>query len=218
MVVLQGRTMAAQVQEWFAMVKIALYLLLLGKLVIRSITIIWKGSIFTLMGIWYGGCLIECVQTLFCWHVAQLLTYSAVHFLRSGHQKVHSIKMMVWSCPGCPFMGVSWSCFRISCLRGTFGGTMIFPCIRYSFQSSCSAPWDLSQSFIRFRCFACVHLTSFNSCSQGSSCPLIVHIKRCGGRRVRFILLFSLLSFDGGLDNMSTAVCSLPRMCLIWRL
>ena len=152
---------------------------------------------------------------MFCWQVAQPLTYFSVHFLSPGHQKCLSNRLMVRSRPGCPLVGVSWFLRRICLFKDSSGGITIFPSLKYVPESSWVTSFDRFQSSISERWRSWASVISWSSRSQGTS---VVLTKICAGRSVRSALSFSPLSSEGGLDNISAAAWSFPGTCLIWRL
>jgi hypothetical protein len=84
-VVVQGRKMAAHKHPWSTMVRIASFPLCLERPVIRSIAICLKGSVPSFVVIQYSGVFVWWVMILFCWHVAQPFTYSAIHLFIPCH-------------------------------------------------------------------------------------------------------------------------------------
>jgi hypothetical protein len=66
MVIIQGRNMPPWEQPWSAIVRIALYPLLLKSLMIRSIATCENGLVFFRDMIWNNGVFGQCVRFLFC--------------------------------------------------------------------------------------------------------------------------------------------------------
>jgi hypothetical protein len=73
-VVEQGRNIVALEHPWSTIVRIASFPLCFGSPVIRSMAILWKGSVPSSVVMRYSGVFGLCVRILFCWHVAQPLT------------------------------------------------------------------------------------------------------------------------------------------------
>jgi len=86
MVVEQGRKIAACEQLCSTMVNMASCPSLLGRPVMRSITMWENGLALITDGIWNTGGLMWCVRFLFCWQVAQPLMYSVIQVLVLGQK------------------------------------------------------------------------------------------------------------------------------------
>jgi hypothetical protein len=64
-VILQGRNMAVREQPWFTIVSIASLSPTGGSPVIRSIATLWKGQVFSSVGMWYIRVFLWCMSILF---------------------------------------------------------------------------------------------------------------------------------------------------------
>ena len=86
MVVMHGRNMALWEQSWSTMVSIALWPLLLGKPVIKSMATCENGLVFGGDVIWNIGVLRRCMRFLFCWQVAHPLMYWSTQVRTPGQK------------------------------------------------------------------------------------------------------------------------------------
>jgi hypothetical protein len=100
MVVEQGRKIAAHEHPWSTIVSIASFPLLLGRPVMRSITMWENGLALMVDGMQNISGLMRCVRFLFCWHVAQPLMYSVIQVLVPGQKYSLLMCWMVSSQPG----------------------------------------------------------------------------------------------------------------------
>jgi hypothetical protein len=117
MVVEQGRKIATRKHPWSTMVSMASCPSLLGRPVMRSITIWENGLALITDGMWNIGGLMQCVRFLFCWHVAQPLMYSVIQVLVPGQKYSLLMHRMVSSHPGWPLIDPSCQTFISSHFR-----------------------------------------------------------------------------------------------------
>src|SRR6266436_10034642 len=108
-VVLQGRKIAPREHPWSTIVRMASFPWHIGNPVIRSIAILWKGSVFGVVGMRNKGVFVLWVWILFCWHVAHPLTYSAIQAFMPFQVVCAFALRIVSSRPGCPAVGWSWT-------------------------------------------------------------------------------------------------------------
>jgi len=73
-VVVHGRKIVPQEHLWSTIVRMALYPLLLGNPVMRSMATWENGLASGSDGIWNRGVFSRCVRFLFCWQVAHPFT------------------------------------------------------------------------------------------------------------------------------------------------
>src|SRR6266850_820440 len=99
--------MTALVQSWSVIVMIKSYPSDVGSLTMKSMAMVWKGSVSSWGVIGCSGGLFRCVIGLLAWQMAHPFTYCHTNSLQPGHQYCLISSLWVLLIPGCAAVGES---------------------------------------------------------------------------------------------------------------
>jgi len=116
-VFVHGMNLAALEQPWSMIVRMELKPCNLGRSVIRSIDMYWKGPSSTGVLKHCRGAFDWCMLVLDSWQRAHPLTYCSMNSLSLGPSYCLRTSSQVLEIPGCLAAGELWRVWRISCLR-----------------------------------------------------------------------------------------------------
>jgi len=129
-VFVQGMNLAALEQPWSTIVRIELKPCDLGRSVIRSIDMYWKGPSSTGVSKRCKGAFDQCTLVLDSWQQAHPLTYCSTNSLSLGPSYCLRTSSQVFNMRGCPAAGESWRIWRMSHLKsGLSSRKILLVCI-----------------------------------------------------------------------------------------
>jgi len=107
-VFMHGMNLAALEHPWSTIVRIKSKPCNLGRSIIRSIDMYWKGPSLTGVSKCCRGAFNWCMLVLDSWHHAHPFTYCSTNSLSLGPSYCSCTSSQVLEMPGCPAVGESW--------------------------------------------------------------------------------------------------------------